>query len=201
MTRASSTRWLLLAIAALAVLTLAACSGAGESAEPEDEAAPPQETATAATTPRPGGQGQGGAFGGGLTLLDDAELDALLACLPDEGIEVPAGATTLNELFGGGPPGADLQAALEACATETGVTLFANGRGGFGGGRFGGGDGNAEALIACLNEEGLDTEALVASGEGGPGPGGLLAGLDRDDPDVQAALDVCAPQLGAGGRQ
>ena len=159
MTEAWSPRRLLLAVAALAVLTLAACSGSGESAEPEDEAAPPQETATPTTAPRAGGPGQGGALGGGFTQLDDAELDALLTCLADEGIELPAGATTLNELFGGGPPGADLQAALEACATETGVTLFANGRGdGPAGGRFGGGDRNAEALIECLHDEGLDTE-------------------------------------------
>ncbi len=202
MTEAWSTRWLLLPIAALAVLTLAACSGSGESAEPEDEAAPPQETATPTTAPRVGGQGPGGAAGGGFTQLDDAELDALLACLADEGIEVPEGATDLQALFGGGPPDADLQAALEACATETGVTLFGNGRGdGPAGGRFGGDGGNAEALIECLNEEGLDTEALAAPDEGGPGPGGLLAGLDRDDPEVQAALAVCAPDLGTGGRR
>ena len=204
--RPRATRSLLLPLAALAVLALAACSGSDGSAsaadtEPSAKATStpePAETAEALTPGAGGGLGGGGfGGGGGFAQLDDEQLAALFACLGGRGVEVPEGATDLQALFGDGPPSADRQGALGECGTEIGVTLF----GGRGGGRFGAGDGNAGALIECLNEEGLDTDELVASGEGGPGPGGLLAGLDRDDPELQAALAVCAPDFGTGGRQ
>ena len=207
--RPRATRSLLLPLAALAVLALVACSGSDGSAsaadtEPSAEATStpePAETAEALTPGAGGGLGGGGfggfGGGGGFAQLDDEQLAALFACLGGRGVEAPEGATDLQALFGDGPPSADRQGALGECGTEIGVTLF----GGRGGGRFGAGDGNAGALIECLNEEGLDTDELVASGEGGPGPGGLLAGLDRDDPELQAALAVCAPDFGTGGRQ
>ena len=62
--------------------------------------------------------------------------------------------------------------------------------------------GNAEdaflALAQCLRDEGLEVEDPDSSGGGGGGgPGGILrgTGIDRSDPDVQAAFEECGSLL------
>lgn len=216
---ARSGRQLLLLLAAAGILVLAACSGSGDSASTTDGESSAQETSTPAPAAQAPRQAPGGGFGGGFGQIDGAQIDeaqiaALTVCLEERGFEVPDDATTLQELFGGGPPSAELQEALGDCGTAVGVTLpggFVGGRGGFGGGggggRFGGGAADREALLDCLSAEGLDVEFLSAEelapdGGGAPGQGGPFAGLDLDDPDVQAALEVCAPGFGtrSGGQ-
>ena len=80
-----------------------------------------------------GGGGGGGGFGGGGAQIDATQVAALAECLQERGFNVPGDATNVQALFGDGPPSADLQAGLDECATEVGVTL-----GGFGGGGRGG---------------------------------------------------------------
>ena len=142
-----------------------------------------------------GGGFGGGGFGGGLTQLDQTQIDALAACLEGRGFEVPDDASTLQALFGGGLPSAELQEALQDCGTEVGVSL----PDGFGGGGFGGGAPDAEELRECLSAEGLDVEELAPSPDEGDGLSSLFADLDRDDPEIQAALEVCAPGFGSRG--
>ncbi len=207
---ARSGRQLLVLLAAAGILALAACSGSDDSASTTDGESSAQETSTPAPAAQAPRQAPGGGFGGGFGQIDEAQIDeaqiaALAVCLEERGFEVPDDATTLQELFGGGPPPAELQEALGDCGTEVGVTLpggFVGGRGGFGGGAA-----NREALLECLSAEGLDVEFLSAEelapdGGGAPGQGGPFAGLDLDDPDVQAALEVCAPGFGtrSGGQ-
>lgn len=191
-------RWarrLLLPLTAIAVLALAACSGDSPSAA--DEESPTVETSTPAPEAPTGTQRQRGGFGGSFPQLDEAQIEPLFACLEGRGFEIPAGATSLQTLFDGDPPSTELQAALGECGTEVGVTL----PGGFrGGGGFGGGAANREGLLECLSAEGLDVEELAAPGDGGaPGQGGPFAGLEIDDPDVAAALELCAPGFQPGG--
>ena len=175
-------------------LALAACSGSDDSTSAADEDSAAGQT----STPALAGQGPGEGFGGGFPQLDETQIEALSACLEGRDIEVPDGATNLQALFGGGPPSAELQEAVGECATAVGVTLF-GGFGGVGGG-FGGGAGNREELLECLTAEGLDVDELAPAAGGALGQGGPFAGLDRDDADVQAALEVCAPGFGTGSR-
>ena len=193
---ARSGRQLLVLLAATAVLALAACSGSDDSASAADQDSPAEETGTPAPAAPAGRPAPGGGFGGGLAQLDETQLEALVACLEGRGVEVPDGATNLQALIGGGPPSAELQEALGACATAVGVTLF--GGGGAGRGGFGDGAGDREELLECLRSEGLDVEEFASARGGAPGPGGQFAGLDLEDPDVQAALEVCAPGFGTG---
>ena len=194
MVEARSGRQLLALLAATGLLALAACSGSDDSTSAADEDSAAGQT----STPALAGQGPGEGFGGGFPQLDETQIEALSACLEGRDIEVPDGATNLQALFGGGPPSAELQEAVGECATAVGVTLF----GGFGGGGggFGGGAGNREELLECLTAEGLDVDELAPAAGGALGQGGPFAGLDRDDADVQAALEVCAPGFGTGSR-
>ena len=45
----------------------------------------------------------------------------------------------------------------------------------------------------CLRDEGLDVSDPGFSS--GRGPGGILRGIDRQDPEVQAALETCRPLI------
>ena len=196
MVGARSGRQLLPLLAATGLLALAACSGSDDSASAADEDSAAGQTGTPALA----GQGPGGGFGGGFPQLDETQIEALSACLEGRDIEIPDGATNLQALFDGGPPSAELQEAVGECATEVGVTLF----GGFGGGGggFGGSAGDREELLECLTAESLDVDELAPAAGGALGQGGPFASLDRDDADVQAALEVCAPGFGtdSGGR-
>lgn len=49
------------------------------------------------------------------------------------------------------------------------------------------------AFAQCLRDEGLDVSDPDASA--GRGPGGFLRGVDRDDPEVRAALETCRPLI------
>ncbi len=213
MPRAGKGRLFLVSLATMAALSLAACSGSGDSAAAIDEESSAQESSTPPpATPSSGrapagafggdssggGRAGGGGFGGGLGQLDETQVSALFACLEGRGIEVPDGASSVSELFGDAPPPAELQGVLGECATEAGFPSF----GGRAGGQGFGGAGDREALSDCLRAEGLDVEefTLAGRGRGAGGGGGPLAGLDLDDPDVQAALQVCAPGVGSGGR-
>lgn len=186
---ASSGRRLLALLVATGVLALAACSGSGD-----PESTTGAQSSPEASTPVAAARAAGRGFGGGFTQLDETQVEALAACLEGREFEIPDGASTLQALFGGGPSSAEFQNALQDCAAELGVDL----PGGFGGGGggFGGGAPDREALLECLSAEGLDVEELAAAGGGDGGQTGLFADLDRDDPEVQAALEVCAPGFG-----
>ena len=119
-------------MAATGIVTLAACSGSGDPAS-ATEAAPAQQTSTPVPTAQALGQAAGGG-GGGFAQLDETQVAALAACLVGRGFEIPDGATNLQTLFGGSPPSAELQEALNDCATEVGVAL-PSGFGGGGGGQ------------------------------------------------------------------
>lgn len=47
----------------------------------------------------------------------------------------------------------------------------------------------------CLRDEGLDVSDPDFSSSSGRGPGGFLRDVDRQDPEVQAALEVCRPLI------
>lgn len=132
---------------------------------------------------------------------------------PDSGQSTTPGST---------PPGSvpgldeDTLAAIQDCTTLLNGTEY-EGSGGFGGG---GGDFEAAfaELSACLAEQGIEIDlpdddaqpdtTVQPDSDGGPGqfgpggPGGALGGLDLEDPEVQAAMEVCGdllPNFGDGG--
>jgi len=54
------------------------------------------------------------------------------------------------------------------------------------------------AFLACLADHGVSPPTPTATASGGPGPsdrGGMLSGLDRNDPVVARALAACREQL------
>lgn len=114
---------------------------------------------------------------------------------------------------GGSVPDDGMIAALQECSTLLNGTEYEVAGG------FGGPGGDFEEafaeLSACLAEQGIeleqpdvdaqpDTTGLPDS-DGGPGqfgPGGAFGRLDLEDPDVQAAMEVCGdllPNFGSGG--
>lgn len=54
------------------------------------------------------------------------------------------------------------------------------------------------ALAECLRDQGLEVDDPDFSA-GGPGGGGILGDLDRDDPEVQAAMEICIEEAGFTG--
>jgi hypothetical protein len=194
MTSRTARRWLIVPLLALALTALAACSSTG--------AATQTPTPTVTATPTAGFGGGPGGFGGRGPQLDATQMAAVMACLTEQGVEVPAGTTSMQDLFGAYPPIAGLQDALQGCAESTGIPFFNRG-GGFGGGGFGGG--NFSAFIQCLGNQGIDVSGLTAPGDGTPPPtttpapgtsGPLFGRLNPNDPAVAAAIEACGGMPG-----
>lgn len=91
-----------------------------------------------------------------------------------------------------------LQSAIQTCGTPP-----------TNGGGNGPGNRNPAAFAAfaqCMQQHGVTVpstppDSSGSPGSGGPGGrGGFLNGLDRNDPNVQAALQACRQQLPNGGR-
>ncbi len=155
-----------------------------------------------------------------LATAEDAAL-AFSACMRDEGLDFPDIGVDANgnpdirdafESAGLNPGNDEFRSAMETCGE-----LLAGA--GFGGGRGAGGDDTElqDAFVAfseCLRDEGLDVGDFQPGGGGAGGggedgpqrgqgggsgnPGDRLAqalGIDPDDPQVAAALEVCQPML------
>lgn len=118
----------------------------------------------------------------------------LQECLRDQGVDVPDGGPDGSGGAGGQQPDIDrdeLQKAMEAC-DEFRDDAF--------------GDITEEdrqemqdafaKFSQCMRDEGVDVPDIGAGGGGPPGGGQQL---DRDDPDVQAALEKCQDELPQGG--
>ena len=154
----------------------------------------------------PGATTSGGSEAEGADAVPVSQEEALLSyaqCMRDHGVDM---ADPTFDANGNLEPGSlqrgfsDEAAAREACIGNLeGVT-----RGG-GGGLGGDAAGRQDALIefgACMREQGIDMEDptfnnLQPGGNGGQGAGGgLFSDIDFDDPEVQAAVEVCETSLG-----
>jgi hypothetical protein len=207
----------------LAVVSLAACGGGGDSSD-DSVASLGTDAGGSATETTVAGSSQ------------DAIL-AYTACLREQGLDVSDPTFDADGNMQGGfgiggdsgldPQSEEFQAAQEACGDlMEGVDL----------GGFGGGDFDPEAMqeatleyTQCLRDEGLEVDDLDFNAQGGPGggagvpaggsipeggsipaggPGGPgadggdpndrlaeILGLDPEDPTTAAALDACAPLL------
>lgn len=151
-----------------------------------------------------------GADGGAEVSASDEEAALEFAqCLRDEGIDVTDpevgadGSIDLLSIFGDVDPGSvsdDQQAAGELCADLLEGTNLLPGQDDL--------SANEAALLdfaQCLRDEGIDvTDPDVnAIGGGGVGAGGPQAAFgeafDLADPDVEAAVVVCAPIMASAG--
>jgi hypothetical protein len=168
----------MLAVLALLLLVLAACSSAGvatiESADAETDATPSAEADPEQA------------------MLDFAE------CMRENGVEVadPTGAGGLRAIFGEDVDRADpeVQAAMDACREHLEGT-------------FGDGDGGPgqltpeqeEQMLAfaeCMREHGID---VPDPGAGGSRGGFAAADIDPQSPEFQAAMDACGGGVFGGG--
>ena len=131
-----------------------------------------------------------------VALLDYAQ------CMRENGVDVPDPTVDSEGNVQLPRPTGDIDRNLVGAARETcsqhleGLSL------GFGGG----GDQTevADQLLAfaeCLRDQGLDVDDPDFS-EGGARGRGILGGLDQNDPEVAAALEVCGDlfTFGGGGR-
>jgi hypothetical protein len=166
--------WAAIGLAA-AALAFAACSGGDET---------PAATATATT------EQSAEVAEGGPPDFAEVDIDDLVACVGEAGFDVDEGPDTLPELLQSTQDDAFREAVTD-CAAAQGIEL--GGDGVFGGGPGGPGF-DPEALVECLNEAGIEVELPAATGDD-PRGGGLLDSLDRQDPEVRAALEACAPGL------
>jgi hypothetical protein len=123
----------------------------------------------------------------------DAARVRLQECLREQGVDLPAGGPGGGDGGGGEPPDIDrdeLQQAMEACAEfrdEAFGDISEQDRQEFQ---------DAFAKFSqCMRDEGIDVPEMNP-GEGPPGGGEQL---DRDDPDVQAAIEQCQDELPQGG--
>ncbi len=171
-----------LAVALATVLALAACGGSSSSgaevAKLDDTQIAEDGAATTAAASED---------------FEEATL-AFTRCLREQGLEVddPDFSGGSGGFLGGelDPSDPDVEAAMEECRPlmeAAGPQL--------------GGE-NMEALedafleyARCMRDEGIDMPDPDFSGGGGPGGGGFFEGLDRDDPDFQAADEVCRDLL------
>ena len=125
----------------------------------------------------------------------DAARVRLQECLREQGVDLPAGGPGGGDDGGGEPPDIDrdeLQEAMEACAEfrdEAFGDIDEQDRQEFQ---------DAFAKFSqCMRDEGIDVPEMTPGEGGGPGGGGEQ--LDRDDPDVQAAIEQCQDELPQGG--
>lgn len=162
---------------AAAALLLSGCGGGADAAP---EASPAASTSTAATTGA--GMGLGGAS------QDGPEFAAFQQCLSDAGISMPERGSGTGT---GARPSmsAEDQAAFEECRA-----LMPAGTGVPGGMQS---SEEFQAFSTCMADQGV-TVTLPQAGttpsarpSAGTGGGNSLFGLDREDPEVAAALEVC----------
>ncbi len=177
-----------LALLVAAGLTLSACSSSTDVAEVASLERTAGTSTDAAADP-----------------ASEAELLAYVQCVRDQGVDLadptvnPDGTLTLG---GGGPGSGDgsgvpaidhdaLLAAQEVCGeVPTGslgsaikdTTEFQDA---------------ALVFVQCLRDEGLEVADPDFSTTSGQGGGGMLGGLDRTDPAVAAALEVCQADFAA----
>jgi hypothetical protein len=147
-----------------------------------------------------GDSGSAGAAadGGGGTTVASSDSDQALVqfaqCMRDQGVDVPDPGDASGGAQGGPPAGdfdaAALRQAMQACGQ------YLQGSGGPGGAPDGSGFGGTRSELAqCLRDEGVDLPDPQTGQARGPG----AAGLDSDDPAVQAALEKCGAQGGLPG--
>ena len=163
---------------AAAALALSGCSGSSEAA------APAETPATAASThPRSGaGMGLGGSETSG------PEFAAFQQCLSDAGIVMPERGS------GGGSGSRPSMSAEDQAAFEECRALMPSGTGVPGGMQS---SEEFQAFSTCMADQGV-TVTLPQAGatpsarpSAGTGGGTGMFGLDREDPEVAAALEVC----------
>ncbi len=217
------TRWLL-----LTPLVLAGCSGGEDDttgvASLEDE--PAATTATAddgadATSVTDDTEDADDADGSPTIEDTEAQMLEFSSCMRDEGVDIgdPVVDADGNVTFGGFRPGAggdaddegrpdEVRQAFDTCGEFLdGVQL----------GGPGGGTDRTELqdtlleFSSCMRDQGVDMDDPDFSNFGEPGQGGapgpigdIFSMLNSDDPDVEAAVDICGDLLagfgpGAGG--
>ena len=204
---------LLAAFALALTLVLVACGGDSSSdsegaagvVQADDLAQPAQEPDAAAS-----GKGELAAADSGVSDTESAaetteEIspeDAFLVfaqCLRDEGLDVSDPDFSSGRGPGGFLRGIDredpaVEAALEACRP-----LIENARSEATPEEQAERQDQLLAFTACLRDQGLDVDDPDLSG-GGPSGGGFRVSLDPDDPDVQAAIELCRDEIpGFGG--
>ena len=140
----------------------------------------------------------------GDSAMSEAELLAYVQCVRDEGVEIadPTVDADGNLTLGGGSGGGDgtgeptvdhdaLLAAQEVCG-EVPTGTFGSGlrdQTAF--------QDAALAFVQCMRDEGLEVADPDFSTTSGSGGGGMLGDLDRDDPAVIAALEICQSDFAA----
>ncbi|MBJ7471296.1 MAG: hypothetical protein JHD16_08330 [Solirubrobacteraceae bacterium] len=142
--------------------------------------------------------GCGGSGGDASTTPAGDESDSarvkLQQCLRDNGVDIPDNAGQ----GGGGAPRSDIdmeavQEAMNGPCKELQSEAF---------GDVSSADREEfqdafQQFAQCMRDEGIDIPE-VTPGEGG-GPGGGAGAIDRDDPEVQAAMESCQDELPQGG--
>lgn len=185
---------LLIMLAAFA-LALAACSSSGG--------------AQVATLDDAGSTTTAGEDSPSADQTDEEALLAFAACMRENGVEnfqdptVNADGSVDFQFRGGGQDGENpfgdtdretVQAAFQACSDDLDGVALGPGGGDFDISEF---QDTFVEFAACMRENGVQMDDPDFSGGFGPGQGGGGAGggifgdLDPDDPDVQAALEVC----------
>ena len=183
-------RWLL-AVAAMSLVVAACSAGSGASG-----------VATLEDTAEDRAAIQGQADDG--TASEVTQEEALLefaACMRENGVEDFEDPSLSADggvgfTFRGGVDGADIdreviRAAMETCREELdGVAL------GPGGGDFDLTEIQDQliAFAACMRDQGVDMPDPEIGGE--PGAGGPFGDVDFEDPDVQAAMEICQAEFG-----
>ena len=192
-------RWL--AVLAAMLLVLGACSSDSGG---DDGVASLEDTATE-TTVVAGGDSEE------VTVSDQEILNEFAACMRDNGVEdfedpiVNADGSVEFGFGGGGELAADDREAMEAAFAECGDLID--------GLSFGPGGADFDiteiedqlvAFAACMRDQGIDLDdpdlSDFAPGGDGDGRGGPFGDIDIDDPDVQAALEVCQDEIAFAGR-
>ncbi|HEX3239666.1 MAG TPA: hypothetical protein VHR18_05975 [Solirubrobacterales bacterium] len=187
---------LLAVLAVLAAIAVAGCGGSSGDSTSADS------TASSGGGAEPGGAASGGGPPGGFEIDDEA-----LACLEEQGVELPemgeggglpeGGAPPTGEPPEGGPPegfggGEDMQKAFEECGIDAPQ----------GGGAGGPPTDSAEFresiedYVACVRENGYDLPDPNLSGEG---PVFSESEVDQSDPEFKAASEECQSLIGTPG--
>jgi hypothetical protein len=143
-----------------------------------------------------GEESSGGTSGASETEASSNEQDTarvrLQECLRENGVDIPDGPP--GEGGGGAPGDIDrdaLEEAMKACEEYQDEA-------------FGNLEGNRQEIedsfakfSQCMRDEGIDVPEINFGEGGGPPADGEQ--LDRDDPDVQAALEKCQDEMPQGG--
>lgn len=168
----------------VSILALAACGGSSDSGEEQVASLDDGSTQPAPSTTSTSSSG-------------DSPQDILVeftGCMRDQGVDVPDPTFDENgqpQFQPGGagaidPQDPNVQAAFEACqpileGIQNQFTPEAQ-------------EALQEAALeyaACMRENGVDVPDPDFSGGGGGGPGGPFGNVDQDDPDFEAANEIC----------